>query len=279
MQSTRDIRRKIRSVANIQQITRAMKTVSSVKLRRAEGRIRAARPYAHQLAELVARMAGGEVEHPYLVSRPHQRSGVVVISADKGLAGSFNVSVVREAVARLRALPQASAITIGRRGTDSLRRLGLPTEAALSPLGAEPASAQVAPIADLVGQLYREGRWDYVELVYTRFRGGTRVEVIRQQLLPVSRPEASGAVGDYLYEPAPQELLGLLMPRYLRTLVYTAVLDSAASEHAARVVAMSLATDNAEKLIDSLTLQYNKSRQSTITRELIDIVGTAEAVS
>jgi len=279
MLSTRDIKRKIRTVRSIQQITQAMKTVSSIKLRRAEQRIRAARPYAEQLSLLLGRLAAGELEHPFLVPRPVQAAGLVLITADKGLAGSFNANLVRAAVLRLRELPNPGVITLGRRGTDAMRRLGFRVQGSLSPLGAEPRAAEVAPLADQVGELYLAGVWDQVEVVYAHYYGGTRVAVVTQQLLPVVRPAQVERVGEYIYEPAPEALLALLMPRYLRTQVHTAVLDSLASEHAARVTAMTLATDNAEDLIGQLTVQYNKARQSAITRELLDIVLAAEALA
>jgi len=277
MLSTRDIKRKIRSVRSIEQITQAMKTVSSIKLRKAEQRIRAARPYADRLTEMLGALAAGEAEHPFLVARPVARAGVVLISADKGLAGSFNANVIRLAAEQMRKLPQASAVTVGRRGTDAFRRMGMPVQGTLPLLGAEPRSADVAPVADLVGSLFLSGQWDAVHLVYSSFRGGAKVEVVSRQILPVPRPE--GRVGgEMIYEPSMQALLGLLMPRYLRTAIFTAVLDSVASEHASRVTAMTLASENAEEMINNLTLQYNKARQATITRELIDIVGAAEAL-
>lgn len=279
MLSTRDIKRKIRTVRSIEQITQAMRTVSSIKLRRAEQRIRAARPYADELRTLLGRMAAGGVEHPYLTERPVEHTGVVAISSDKGLAGSFNANVIRAAIEQSRELPGASLVTLGRRVSDTIRRLGLPTEGSLSPMGAEPQPADVGPIADLIGELYRSGRWDRVVLVYTRFGGGTKIDLTTRQILPLERPEGVPAGGDYIYEPPADRLLSMLMPRYLRTVIYTAVLDSVASEHAARMVAMTAATDNAEEMIDSLTLEYNKARQAAITKELIDIVGAAEALT
>jgi F-type H+-transporting ATPase subunit gamma len=274
MLSTRDILRKIRTVRNIQQICRAMKTVSSIKLRKAEERIQAARPYADALADVVGSLGGGEATHPLLMQREVRRTGVVAISADKGLAGSYNTNIVREATRLVQAQGDALTVPIGRKMTDAFRKAGFPQYTAISPIGATPEFRTYAALADGIGAQYIAGVWDRVLLIYTQFNGG----IVTQQLLPIVPQAGRDAYHDFLYEPSQERILEQLLPRYLRTLVYTAVLSSVAAEHAARVAAMSLATENAEELIATLTMDYNKSRQAAITGELGDIVGAAEAL-
>lgn len=275
MLSTRDIQRKIRTVRNIQQICRAMKTVSSIKLRKAEERILAARPYAEALSDMVQSLGReGEYEHPLLAVREVKRVGVVAISADKGLAGSFNTNLIREASNLVKASANVTTVALGRKVADAFRRQGFAIEAAVNPLGNSPEFRDIAALADHIGALYANGMWDAVELVYTRYGG--RIE--RMQLLPIVPPEEDLLGGSVIFEPDPAAILQQVLPRYLRTVLFTAVLSSIAAEHSARVAAMSLATENADDLIDSLTMEYNKSRQATITGELTDIVGAAEAL-
>lgn len=276
MQSPRDIRKKIRAVRNIQQICRVMRTVASVKLREAEARILAARPYDEALRKMVERLGGTDCGHPLLEHRPViAHTGIIAVSADKGLAGSFNTNVVREALAQLQTVPGARAITIGRKVSEAVRRNEIETIASIAPLGNGADYAIIAALADHVGQLYIDGAVDRVELVYTRFGGS----VITTRVLPIEPPAGVEPVGSVLYEPSQEAILDQLLPRYLRTMIYTAVLSSVAAEHAARVTAMSLATENADDLIHSLTLQYNKSRQAGITGDLTDIVGAVEAMA
>jgi F-type H+-transporting ATPase subunit gamma len=275
MLSTRDIQRKIRTVRNIQQICRAMKTVSSIKLRKAEERILAARPYAEAMRAMVAGLTDGDYSHPLLAVREVRRTLIVSISADKGLAGAYNTNLIRETLVQFRA-PQGEVrlIPIGRKIADAVRRMDLPTDAVINPLGGEPQFRTFAGLADQIGQLYTTEQTDRVVLVFSRFGGGIET----QQLLPIVAPEGTPAVGDAIYEPSPAGILEQLLPRYLRTSLYTAVLSAVAAEHAARVTAMSMATDNAEEVITKLTMDYNKSRQASITNELVDIVGAAEAL-
>lgn len=274
MLSTRDIKRKIRTVNNIQQICRAMKTVSSIKLRKAEERILTARPYADALRTMVSRLAGGDLDHPLLEVRPIENTGIIAISADKGLAGSYNTNVIREALNLSRTVENVRGVPIGRKVTDAFRHNGLLIELSLPMLGAVPEYRTIAAIADQIGEHYQNGVWDRVYLVYTAFGSG----VVAQQLLPIQPPEGEAAVGDFIYEPDPQTIITQLLPRYLRTLLFTATLSAVAAEHAARVASMTLATENADELIDELTRDYNKSRQAAITNELTDIVGAAESM-
>ena len=276
MQSTRDIKRKIRTVRNIQQICRAMKTVSSIKLRKAEERIMAARPYAEALRKMAINLGGSSIDypHPLLAVREVNSVAVVAISADKGLAGSFNANLIRDAINLVRSQPDAHVLPIGRKITDAFRRMNFAIDTAVSPLGNTPEFRTIAALADYIGSQYALAVWDRVELIYTQFGG----RVTTMQLLPIEPPTGEEAAGDIIFEPDPGAILEQLLPRYLRTQLYTAVLSSVAAEHAARVAAMSLATENADELITKLTMDYNKSRQSTITNELTDIVGSAEAL-
>jgi F-type H+-transporting ATPase subunit gamma len=282
MLSTRDIRRKIRTVRSIEQICRAMKTISSVKLRRAEQRILSARPYASGLTKVLQSLSAAAAEvgsdHPLLASRPCRTLGVITVSADKGLCGGYNANVIRETISALRRCEHAELITIGRKATSFFERHHWNIRFSLRPLPREVSYQSVRPAADAASRLFETGEWDAVQLIYTRFLGGTRGRVICQDLLPIAAASAEGAAPQIIFEPPARKLLAELLPRYLRTLVLTAILEAIASEHGARVTAMTAATDNAEELIEGLTLDYNKVRQATITKELLDIVGTAEAL-
>jgi len=279
MLSTRDIKRKIRSVGTIEQICRAMKAASSVKLRRAQQRIRGARPYADHMADLLRRFAAAGADHPYFQPRPVQATGFLVITADKGLAGAFNVNIIRAAESAFRGEPRSLLMPIGRKGAVFFGRRRYEIQASLSPMGAEPEFLEIAALADEAGRLFREGALDQVRVIYSAFRGGSRSDVANAQILPIEPPaETPSGSLDIICEPPADRILERLLPRYLRTVVFAAVLDSVASEHAARVAAMTQATSNAEDMIASLTLDYNKARQSGITGELLDIVGTAEAL-
>jgi len=277
MLSTRDVKRKIRSVRNIEQITRAMKTVASVKLRRAEARIRAARPYADKMAQMLASLGAVEIEHPLLQQRPVRTVGLVIIGADRGLCGSYNHNVMRRAAVAALAAPKVELMPLARKAADFARRSKQIVREGLARLGDEPKFAEVSAVADQAAGLYAAGAWDAVELVYTRYLGGQQSQVVAERLLPMAPPQ--GAPREFIFEPPAPVLLEALLPRFIRTRVWAAVLDAQASEHAARMIAMTLATDNAGEMIDSLTLEYNKARQASITRELLDIVGTAEALA
>jgi len=275
MLSTRDIQRKIRTVRNIQQICRAMKTVSSIKLRKAEERILAAQPYAQALRGMVLRLGGADYTHPLLEVRDEVRkTGIVAISADKGLAGSYNANLIREATNLVRRSGNTVTFPLGRKVADAFRREKFPVDTILSPLGPSPEFRTIAALADHIGAMYGRGELDRVELVYSAYSSRVTVE----QLLPILPPAEEEPIGSFIYEPSEGAVLEQILPRYLRIVLYTAVLSAIAAEHAARVAAMSLATENANDLINRLTMDYNKSRQAGITNELTDIVGAAEAL-
>jgi F-type H+-transporting ATPase subunit gamma len=272
--SIRDIRSKIRAVRNIEQICRAMKTVASIRLRRAEQRLGRSRPYHEQLESLVGMVAAVTQEHPFLQERSVGTTGMVVVSSDRGLCGGYNSAVVRRALA-VGAPDSTLAVAVGRKGLVHLAREGYDIADRLVPLGGEPSVAAVYALAERLGDRFLRGEIDRVVLVYSRFLGGTRSEVRADTVVPVA--PALAAPADVIFEPEPQEMLEGLMRRYLQNEVLLAVLEASASEHAARVAAMTAATDNAEEMIGRLTRQYNKARQAGITKELIEIVSAADS--
>lgn len=276
MRSTRDIRNKIRTVRSIEQICRAMKTVASIRLRRAEQRLHRARPYHEKLTALVGLVAAVNHDHPFLQARPVEKTGLLLISSDRGLCGGYNAAVIRTAFAA--APPEgALAVAVGRRGLLHLRREGYEIADQLVPLGGEPSVAAVYALAERLGQRYLQGEIDRLIIASTHFRGGTRTEARADVVLPVEPQDI--AIADVLFEPAPSRMLPGLMARYLQDQILEAALEASTSEHAARVAAMTAATDNAEEMIDRLTLDYNKARQAGITAELIEIVSASGSTS
>jgi len=274
--STRDIRNKIRAVRNIEQICRAMKTVASIRLRRTEQRLEAARPYCEGLASLAGRLAALLPDHPLLAPRPAGRTGLILFTSDRGLCGGYNAGAVRRALS-LGEAEQVAVFAVGRRGQMHMARRGYAIVDRIIPLGGEPDLRLVARLADRVGQRYWSGELDRVVLVYSKFLGGARFQVRADTALPIE-PQAI-AYHEAIFEPALPDLLPGLLERYLRSRLVAAALESSASEHAARVSAMTAATDNAEEMIRDLTLDYNQARQAGITRELTEIVSTAEATA
>ncbi len=276
MISARDIKGKIRTVHNIEQICRAMKTVASIRLRRAEERLRRARPYRQGMADLVVRAARATQGHPFLQERPGARTAMLVVTSDRGLCGGYNANAVRRALAT--GTPDETVVAaVGRRGEMQLARRGYEIVERVVPIGGEPEAAAISRLADRLGERCEANELGRLVMVYARFLGGARSEVQAQLVLPVAPKEE--APEEVIFEPPAREMLPGLMRRYLRAEVLGAVLEASASEHAARVAAMSAATDNAEEMIRSLTLEYNKARQAGITSELAELVGAAEATA
>ena len=290
MASLKEIRGRIGSIRNISQITRAMELVAASRMKRAQDAILAARPYAEELHDALARVTAalGEEVDPLLARRPVRRIGLIVMTTDRGLAGALDANTVRGALRYV--AQQASgerveveAITIGRKGRDQLRRAGVPIAAHFPRLGDRPSFSDVTPIARLVTEDFLAERFDQIAVVYPRFVStlSQRPEVLT--ILPVQLPtelseDAARTNDEYLFEPSPEVVLGRLLPHYVAIDLYRAVLESNASEQSARMIAMRNATDNAGELIDDLTLVYNKTRQATITREMIEIASGAEAL-
>ena len=287
MATLQDIRRRIRSVQSTQKITRAMKLVAAAKLRRAQERILEARPYAFKMAELVGTLVRGlgEDKHPLLVRREGPRKLYVVVTADKGLCGAFNSNVIRRGLELLRGSAEgtASLLTVGRKARDFFRRRPWPLRGERLGFLDRLTFADVRELAAELTQAYLGDEVDEVWLVFNEFRSVASQRVTAERLLPIeppggAAPGGAGAAADYIYEPDPVTILAALLPRHVEVQIYRALLETNAGEHGARMTAMEAASKNAQEMIGLLTIQYNKARQERITKELLDIVGGAEAL-
>lgn len=284
MANLKAIRVRISSVAKTQKITRAMKVVSAAKLSRAQHAIQAARPYAAKLRQVLGSVAAGVDTdvHALLARRAVRRLDVVLFTSDRGLCGAFNTNVIKRAqqllAERRNGLESAAVLAVGRRGADFFRKRGVAVVRSWTGLGV-PTPEHAAEVARLVMQRYLGGECDEVVLVYGEFRSAMTQSPRAEVLLPFTTEAGSaGAPLSYVVEPDPEGLLGLILPRAVEFGVFRALLETAASEHGARMSAMDSATGNCSELIRSLTLDMNKARQSAITQELSEIVGGAEAL-
>jgi F-type H+-transporting ATPase subunit gamma len=297
--TVREIRRRIKSVKNIAQVTRAMQAVSASKMRRAQEAVLATRPYAQRAWTLLTHLAAQRTEteeiHPLLEARPGDRVALVLITSDRGLCGAFNTNIIRSALEYLEALPvPADVVAVGRKGRDIMLRRGQSLVAEFSDLPAQPTLADLTPIARIVLDGFLDGTYDIVYMAYTDFINTLRQEPVVKRLLPLTPTEMEQQamaeyveevaletveVPEYIYEPDPRTILDTVVPRFTELQVYQAVLESIASEHSARMVAMRNATENAEALTQDLQLTYNKARQRAITSEIMDIAGGAEALA
>ena len=285
MPTLRDIQRRIRSVQSTQKITRAMKLVAAAKLRRAQDRILAARPYAGKMKELLGNLVAGAdgAIHPLLEQREGPRRQVVIVTADKGLAGAFNSNVLRRSLEFIRSsnTQEVTLVVVGRKARDFYRRRQWSIKRDMLGFWDRLAYGHAQELADYFMQQYLAGEVDEVHLIYNEFRSVAVQRPVREQLLPIPRAEdgaGTGADVDYVYEPNPETILGDLLPRHVRMQVYRALMESLAGEYGARMTAMEAASKNAKDIIGILTIQYNKARQEKITKELLDIVGGAEAL-
>jgi F-type H+-transporting ATPase subunit gamma len=286
MPGTKEIRTKIASVKSTQKITKAMQMVATSKMRRAQDRMKLARPYAEKMRKVIGHLseANPEFRHPFLISREPKGVGIIVISTDRGLAGGLNANVFKQVLLSVRDWQtkgaQASVAIVGSKGIAFFRRLGTPLLGSISGLGDRPH------IKDLIGTIkvmldaYREGKIDRLYLANAKFVNTMTQQPTLTQLLPIEQVDNKGLPEhwDYIYEPDAQAILEGLLMRYIESQVYQGVVENVASEMAARMVAMKAATDNAGKLIQDLQLVYNKARQAAITKELSEIVGGAAAV-
>ena len=297
MATVREIKRRIRSVKNIAQVTRALEAVSASRVRKAQAQVLATRPYAQQAWEVLTSLAlqagAGASIHPLLATRPVKNVGMITISGDRGLAGAYNVNVVRQTLEFIRdqRVP-VQLVTVGRKGRELLLRAGQNVVAEFSNLSAAPTALEVSPIGRIVVDDFLAGTVDEVYVAYTEFINLIQQKPSIKRLLPLKIGDeermmaeytAGAQVGrltrrEYLYEPDRRGLLDMLIPRFIEMQVYQAVLESLASENAARMNAMRNATDSARDLLTQLTLTYNKARQQSITSELLDIAGGAEAL-
>jgi len=276
----RDIRRRIRSVRNMQQITKAMKMVSAAKLRKAQQKLNAARPYAHQLQGVLGRLAQVQMDevHPLLKKRPVQKVVYVVITSDRGLCGGYNSNLIRKTVGLIAETPQeVKLVTVGRKGRDYFRRGKIEFLAEFVALGDDPSYNQAKEIAQKVVRLYEQGEADEVYLMYTEFVSAINARPTQVKLLPIEKPEGKQSK-QYIFEPSPEEILASLLPKYVETQIFRSILEGKASEQGARMTAMSSATDNAKDMIDRLSLIMNRARQAAITKEISEIVGGAAAL-
>ncbi len=289
MATLRQIRERIRSVRNISQVTRAMEMIAAADLRRAQQATLASRNFSEKAQEIMRYVATepgrGKMLHPLLEERKEVKAiAVVLYTGDRGLAGAYNVNVIRKALDFVKPYEAKGTpvkfITVGKRGRDLLRRLGKEVVADFSDMGVRPEIVQISALARVAVDEFLSGRADEVHLAYTDFINVLRQVPTIRRILPVEQAEVAheGAPQIYLYEPSPEQVLAEVLPRLVEVQIYQALLEAIASEQAARMVAMRNATDGANDLIDSLTLLRNKVRQASITKEILDIVGGAEAL-
>ncbi len=290
MPSTREIRRRIKSVKNISQITRAMEMVAASRMRRAQQAVLAGRPYAVKLDEVIANLSARlgsmdvDVSHPLLQRRAVvKNAGVVLITSDKGLCGSMNSNVIRRTTRFM--LDEAPAggqfevVPVGRKGRDFMVRYGRPVVAEFTNYGDRPSPDYIIPIARVITEEYAAGRIDAVYLIYSEFVNTLIQKPVIIPLLPLQPAEVSGPQLEYIYEPSPEAVLTQLVPRYIEARIYQALLESIASEQSARLVAMRNATKAAKDMVSDLSLSYNKLRQANITKELTEIASGAAALT
>jgi F-type H+-transporting ATPase subunit gamma len=288
MASAREVRLRIRSVNNIAQVTRALQTISASRVRKAQEAVLHSRPYAHKAQEILQHLSAipeGEHVHPLLAKSPQQLpSLVILITSDRGLAGAYNTNILRFALERFNS--NESFIAVGRKGRDVLVRLGKNLVGEFSNLPPDPSFMDVSAIGQLAIEEFQKVEFDRVFLVYTDYINLLRQDPTSKQFLPLElemledvAPVASAQPASYIYEPGQRELLDLVLGRFIQLQLYEAFLESLASEHAARMVAMQNATENAVDLSAALTLKYNKARQLAVTSDMLDIVGGAEALT
>jgi F-type H+-transporting ATPase subunit gamma len=284
MPSLLDIRRRIRSVKNTQQLTKAMKTVSAAKLRRAQERVFSARPYADQLKKVLANLTARQedLSHPLLEVRPEQRILFIVVTADRGLCGAFNSNITRTAQVFLHdhSGQEIKVLAVGRKGRDFFRRRHVPIRAEFVNIFSRLDYGNAKDIAETVMQAYSDAEVDAVYILYNEFKSVIQQRIVVEKILPVNRVEVDRTEPqtDYIFEQPPQEIFNRMLPRYVEIQIYRALLESAAAEHGARMASMDTASRNAGDMIDSLTLNMNRIRQAAITREIIEVVSGAGAL-
>jgi len=287
MAGGKEIRTKIRSVQNTQKITRAMEMVAASKMRKAQDRMRAARPYAEKIRNVAAHLSHGhpEYKHPFLIKRESlKRVGIIVVTSDKGLCGGLNTNVLRMVLGKIKEWEgdkiSVEACALGTKGLGFLQRVGASVLSQATHLGDTPHMEKLIGPVKLMLDAYNEGRLDALHICYTRFVNTMKQEPVMEQLLPISGEALGEASGhwDYIYEPDAKQVVDELLVRYIETLIYQAVAENIASEQSSRMVAMKAASDNAGNVIEELKLIYNKTRQAAITKELSEIVAGAAAV-
>mgnify|MGYP001627334940 CR=1 FL=1 len=287
MPGLKEIRKRIVSVKSTKQITKAMKMVSAVKFRKAQGRILELRPYADKMNSILSSLSQSvERGHPLLELRPRKTVEVVVFTSDRGLCGAFNTNIIKAALKQIKDIKEEginiSISTIGKKGTDLIKRRGFPLRASWTGLSGRITYSNAQEIAKDIIEGYTNEAFDEVIIIYNEFKSALVQKVTVRRLLPITtittEEPSQDVTTDFLYEPSKQEIFNTLLPKNIEVQVFRALLDSWASEEAARMTAMENATKAADDMIASLTLQYNKARQASITKELMDIVGGVEAL-
>ncbi|MFY9259808.1 MAG: F0F1 ATP synthase subunit gamma [Gallionella sp.] len=287
MAGSKEIRAKIKSVENTRKITRAMEMVAAAKMRRAQERMRAARPYAEKIRAVAAHLsrANSEYKHPFLVKRDSIRKiGVIVITSDKGLCGGLNTNVLRLTLSQMKAWEaegkSIAVCAIGNKGLSFMNRIGAQVKSNLTGLGDTPHAASLIGAVKVMLDAYVAGEIDAIHIAYNHFVNTMKQEPCIEQLLPLTSENLGDANGswDYIYEPDAKVVIDQLLLRYVESLVYQGVVENMASEQSSRMVAMKSASDNAKSVIGELKLVYNKARQAAITREISEIVSGAAAV-
>lgn len=284
MASLRDIKSRINSTKKTSQITKAMQMVATAKLSRAEANAKAFGPYMDKISEVVASIANGssDVSHPMLESRPVKRTGYVVLTSDRGLKGAFNSSVIRAVFQAIQQRHKSNdefvIIAIGKMGSEAFKKRGMNVISEITGVSDDTSFASIKDIASNAVNMYADGSFDELYMYYNHFVSPIQQDVTEKKLLPLSDISSSSKLTSYEFEPNEEEILEVLLPQYAESLIYGALLDSKASEHAAQMTAMKNATDNAKDLIDGLTLTYNRARQAAITQEITEIVGGAAAL-
>lgn len=282
----REIKRRIRSVKNTRQITSAMKMVAAAKLRRAQERAESSRPYSDKIKEVISSIAAGteDFSHPMLQDRPVQKTGYLVITSDRGLAGGYNANVLKlvtKTIAERHSSEDEYMIfVIGKKGREYFKKRNAPIVKEVIDIADNPSLTEIKEIANAAIGMFADETFDELVLFYNRFDSPIQQTPMEKKLLPLQSEDVlSGTASTYEYEPSSEVVLEELLPKYAETLIYSALLDAKASEYGARMTAMGNATDNATELIDSLTLEFNRARQASITQEIAEIVAGANALN
>lgn len=284
MASLRDIKSRIVSTEKTSHITKAMQMVSAAKMSRAELNAKAFVPYMEKIQEVTASIALGSKDagHPMLMSRPVKKTGYLVITSDRGLAGAFNSNVIRNVhqtiQKRHKSNDEFAIIAIGRMGSEFFKKRGMNVILDIVGIADQPEFAEIKDITSKTVGMFADGTFDELYLFYNHYVSAISQEVTEKKLLPLTDIATSSKLTSYEFEPSAEEILKVLLPQYAESLIYGALLDSKASEHAARMTAMKSATDNASELISALSLSYNRARQAAITQEITEIVGGAAAL-
>jgi len=282
-QSTGDIKRRIRSVSSTKQITKAMELVSSAKLRKAREKLERTRPYYQTIVRSIQEILSGTtgIRHPFLMKREVKNKAYIVLTGDRGLAGGYNSNAIKLAESQITDKENTTIIAVGQKGRDHFRRRGYKIAGEYLHIAEDPQFLDAQSIGNLVVELYKKGEVDEVNIVYTSFKSVISQEPKVLKLLPaegIDEGKEKKKTTLIEYEPSPEEVLDYLIPKYVQSAIYGALIESSASEQGARRTAMESATDNAEEMIDDLKLLYNRARQASITQEISEIVGGAEAL-